>query len=69
MNSGAEVEIAALPGARFRRTVRVEYGSLLVAFVATPAASEAFVDIAGVALAFEAFVVVFDFSTYGTAIA
>ena len=50
-------------------------GSLLVAFVATPAASEAFFDVASVALAFEAFVVVegvalvFDFSTFETAIA
>ena len=69
MNSGAEAEIVALSGARFQQTVVVGCGSLLVAFVATPAASEAFVDIAGVALAFEAFVVVFDFSTSGTAIA
>ena len=69
MNSGAEAEIAALPGARFQQTVEVGCGSLLVAFVANPAASEAIVDIAGVVQAFAEFVEVFDFSTSGTAIA
>ena len=69
MNSGAEAEIAALPGARFQQTVVVDFGSLLVAFVATSAESEAFVDFAGVAQTFEAFVVMFGFSTSGTDIA
>ena len=58
-----------LPEALYQQAVEVECGSLLVAFVATPAAFEAIVGIAGVVQSFVEFVGVFDFSTSGTATA